>query len=59
MRAFKRLNNAVIWKVMTKSNLQQDVEAVHEFLADAYWEIPLAVKWAGGTHDLLVVQESR
>jgi hypothetical protein len=55
MRAFERLNHAVVRKVTTKPHLQASVETVHELLADAYWEVPLAIKWAGCTHDLLVV----
>ena len=56
MQAFEQLNNTVFRKVATKPHLQVDVEAVHELLTDAHWKIPLAVKWDGGTHDLLVIR---
>ena len=56
MQAFERLNDTVFRKVTTKPHLQASVKTVHELVADAYWEIPLAVKWVGGTHDLLVIR---
>jgi hypothetical protein len=59
MGCVEGLNNAMIGKVATEASEKTRVKAINEMSTHADGILPLARKWARGTHKLLIISLDR